>query len=544
VTRRKLPELVAWAAGIALLLALWHRFQYGVELTDETFSIAMPYRYVLGDKPFVDEVTIQQTAGILLFPFVWLYVKLTGGTTGIVLFVRGVHLLIKAVAAVAVYTAARRWLRSRASAIAVAFVPFAYVPHSIANVGYNVLGTTLLVAGTFLSAAGIAGGGAGSGDEPDRRLLFVAGVCHGLCAFAYPPMIVAPLLATPLVFALAPSRRLAALGAFVAGGAVSFLLISPALAFGGVAGLRHSLAWGAPQTADEARLTTILAQWKSGLPSFYPYALGAVALAAALRSRALVMLVAPGIALATIFAFRDETPVFRAAIHTISYLAPFALLVLPLARPSRRVVRGALLVALPSYAAGIAAGVFSTQNADAISLGFHAAAVLFVVLAALALERAGAERVTCQIPAYALMLALLIACYDFVYRDQPLARLTTKTTVGPYKGLYTTADRAALSEELLELTRRFDQPGGRILFLYENPGMYLFSKMPPNAECVWEVHQFGQASLLDYWMRHVTGRGVVVRVKGLPRGAIVDPVVAPPGRKVYETRHFEVFREP
>jgi hypothetical protein len=537
---KRLATLLAWAAGLACLLALAQRFRFGTDATDETFSIALPYRFVLGDRPFVDEISIQQTAGIVLYPFVWIFVKVTGGTTGLVLFVRAVHLLVfKGAAALSVHAAARRWLRHPSSAVAVSFVPFAYVPHSIPNVGYNVIGMSLLTAGTFLAAAGVA--------EPDARartrLFFLAGLAEGIMSFAYPPMVAAALLSAPLVLALAP-RRLASTLAFVAGGVAALGVIAPALAFGGVAGVRRSLNWGvhAGVTASSVHVKQLYEALRLTLPSFEVYALVALLAAGILRSRLLVAVVVSAVTLAFAYWFRDDSANAYGAIRTVTYTGLLGPAMILVARPDGAVARGVALVALPAFAAGAAAAYVSTQGVDAASLGLQASMVLFAVLAARALERAGADRTFAMLPAVALMAVLVTRAYDFVYRDAPLVALTETVPSGPFKGIRTTPDRAQLYAELLQITKAYDDPEGRLLVLYEWPGLYLFSRMRPSAHCVWQEYFGDQDGLLAYWRRYPKGKGIVVRVKGTPSGKI-DGLVAPESRKIKETRHLVVYRD-
>lgn len=538
--RDRVPSLIAWGLGLLCLLAIANRFRMGTDLTDETFSIALPYRFVLGDRPFVDEISIQQTAGIILFPFVWLYVKITGGTTGIVLFVRAVHLLLfKGAAAVSVHEAARRWLKHRSTAIAVSFVPFAFVPHSIPNVGYNVIGMSLLTAGTFLMAAGVA--------EPDDRVrmrcFFLGGCALGIMSFAYPPMVVAPLLATPLVLILA-QRRLSSSLALAAGGVTVLVAVLPSLAFGGIAGVRRSLAWGvhANATATSDKLREVAVRIWDGTPSFFVYAAAAVFVAWVIRSRLLVALVLPAVTLAIGFYYRDEAATSRCAIHTVMYAGILAPLALVLARPDRAVLGGSALVLVPSFAAAFAASMISTQQVDASSLAFQTPMVLFALLAARALERAGADRTYAMFPGFALIVVLVSRNYDYVYRDAPLAQLTDKVPSGPFKGIYTTRDRARMFAELQQITRTYDRPEGRILFMYESPGLYLFSKMPPAAHSVWQEFYGDQQGLLEYWRRYPKGQGIVVRIKGVPAG-VIDPELTIPGRREVETPHFIVYRD-
>jgi hypothetical protein len=96
--------------------------------------------------------------------------------------------------------------------------------------------------------------------------------------------------------------------------------------------------------------------------------------------------------------------------------------------------------------------------------------------------------------------------------------------------------------ELKDITRRFDQRGGRILFLWEAPGFYLFSRMKPSAHSVWEAPFGDLDGLLAYWQAYPKGRGIVVRQRGT-RPTKADPIVAPPERVVLETPHFIVYAD-
>jgi hypothetical protein len=539
--RSRIPIVVAWVAGLACIVALAHRFRFAADLTDESFSISMPYRFALGDKPFVDEVAIQQTSGLVLFPFVWLFVKLTGGSTGLVLYVRLVHLLVfKGAAAFSVHAAARRLLRERSSAIAVSFVPFAFVPHSIPNVGYNVIGMTLLTVGSFLTVAGMTE----VSQKRRLRLFFLAGLAQGIMAFAYPPMAVAPLLATPLVLLCAGKGRWSALLAFIAGGASSVILISPALIPGGIAGLKRSLGWGvhANATHNSDRAKALLDAFWKNVPSFYPYALVAIVVAWVLRSRSLVAIVIPAITLLLTFWFRDEWATHWGAIRTVSYTGALAPALLLLAKPDRVLLRAAILIVLPSLAAAGAAAFVSTQGVDAASLGLASSMSLFAILAARSLERVNADATYCMLPSFALMLVLVTRCYDYVYRDGQLAQLTQTVADGPFKWIRTTPDRAQAFAEMSQITKTYDHRNGRILFLWEASGYYLFSRMKPNAHSVWEETYGDLDGLLAYWESHVKGHGIIVRIKGSGQSRI-DAVVTPPERRIQETRHFIVYAD-
>jgi hypothetical protein len=541
--RQRLAVALAWAGGIACLIALLHRFRLGADVSDESFAIALPYRFALGDKPFVDELSIQQTTGVMLAPFVWVYVKIMGGPTGIVLYSRFLHFVVKGLAGLCVYATARRWLKHRAAAIAVGFLPIAFVPGCIPNVGYNVLGMALLTAGTFLCAAAAAA-------EPGARfrLFFLGGLCQGLTAFAYPPMAPAPIFATLLVFVCTPNRRFAALGAFVAGGAAAAALTLPSLGFGGIAGVKRSLGpWGGVDAvvapvAPAVKMKGVIDALMKEAPSVLPFAAIAVGIAWVLRSRSLTTILTVGALVAALLASHDVPRDSVANSHNVICVAFLAPILLLLARPSAKVVGGAVLVVGPSVVAGLCAGYSSSQGWIASAMGLHATMVLSALLAVRALEKARADALFCVLPPMAVMLALVVNCYDFVYRDGPLATLTETVKRGPFKGIRTTTERARAFAEYSGIIDRYGDPRGRTLVLYESPGYYLFSKSPPGAHGVWETPYGDMDGMLHYWQKFTNGHSIVIRIKGGGSG-VLDPILTPRDRLIEETPHFVVYRD-
>ena len=62
------------------------RLLRGVDFTDEGYYNAVAYRLVLGDKPFINQILVHQTAFLLFTPLVGMFHWVTGGTQGLVLF--------------------------------------------------------------------------------------------------------------------------------------------------------------------------------------------------------------------------------------------------------------------------------------------------------------------------------------------------------------------------------------------------------------------------------------------------------------------------
>ena len=107
--RSRLTRARGWLAlasvGVAAALT-YGRLYYGVDLTDESFYVAVPYRFALGARPLIDETNIvPQTPGLLLYPFLKLWDSLVG-LDGVMLYARHLHLLFFAGVALALFVVA------------------------------------------------------------------------------------------------------------------------------------------------------------------------------------------------------------------------------------------------------------------------------------------------------------------------------------------------------------------------------------------------------------------------------------------------------
>jgi hypothetical protein len=79
--------------AVVIIGATYVRMYFGADFTDQAYYVAVPYRFVLGARPFIDETTpSQQSAGLLGYPFIWAYHALFG-VSGIILFARHLHFL-------------------------------------------------------------------------------------------------------------------------------------------------------------------------------------------------------------------------------------------------------------------------------------------------------------------------------------------------------------------------------------------------------------------------------------------------------------------
>ena len=186
--------IAASVLATALGLTWWRLFR-GADLTHEAFAIVIPWRWALGDRPFVDEQNLVQTAGLLSYPFFKLYAVLGGNdVTGLVLYGRHLYLALSVLVAGVVFLVARRSLPWALAALVGA--PFVTVVlFETPQLTPNTLCALLLTAGAALGSVTVLGGG--------RGYALAGGVAFGLACVAYPTvLLLAPFVAVFLAFSV------------------------------------------------------------------------------------------------------------------------------------------------------------------------------------------------------------------------------------------------------------------------------------------------------------------------------------------------------
>ncbi len=81
-------DVVALLAGIALLVYLLLTARLGVGIADEAFYYSVPQRLLNGDRLFIEEWHLTQLSSLFSVLPYWLFTLCTGGTEGVILFMR------------------------------------------------------------------------------------------------------------------------------------------------------------------------------------------------------------------------------------------------------------------------------------------------------------------------------------------------------------------------------------------------------------------------------------------------------------------------
>lgn len=107
-TSRKRADNCIWISLLVLsVIAAGIKIFTGFDI-DEGYAVSMPYRLLQGDKLFLDMWEVHQTSVFVPAAFLALFDKITGDTTGAVLFLRIVATLIHAAVSTAVFVSMRK----------------------------------------------------------------------------------------------------------------------------------------------------------------------------------------------------------------------------------------------------------------------------------------------------------------------------------------------------------------------------------------------------------------------------------------------------
>lgn len=513
---RRLLGRTAAALAVATVVGVTYRRLYdGIDFTDESYYVVLPYRLVLGARPFVDETSVtQQTAALLAYPFVRTY-YLVAGTTGIVLFVRHLQLALSLLVAAAAAVSLRKALDgARAALVAAAAV--AFVPFDIHSLSYNTLATGLLTAACLLGFRGIR--------EPARRLAFAgAAACGALAVFAYPPLAGAVALAGATWIVLARGRRRRAADWAVVALALPAAGLAALVGSAGlhrvVAAYRNSSRYLGQGGGLDKLAAAVSHQWSTF--RFWYLVLPALALLALAwpRRRSAA---APLLLVLPLLVWPPKAGFYTASLE---YVAHYGLLALPLyVLVRRRPEATALLAAvwLPALLAGITTAYSSANGGVNFGVGFFPATIVTTVFLAWALEETGLPRAASAAPALCVLGILLFTGIP-VYRDGAADTLRARVRGGAYAGLLTSARKRAF----LTLLRRdlaASGPRCRILFFADFPAGYLLTRARPDTNGAWtatvapaDVASY-QGALLAYYRRHGFP-DIVVLMRRIPYAA-------------------------
>ena len=530
-TAQRIERAAAIVIALGVLAVTEWRLFYGLNVTDEPFYMAVPYRILRGARIFVDEEAVAQGfVGLLLVPFVALWHGLFG-LSGIILAGRHLELVFTLGVALAI-AAGLRTVLSGPRAMLVALVAVAFAPFDIHGPSYDVLGCGFLTAGCLLGLRALL-------RPKDGWAHVAAGLCLGLAVFAYQPLALA--VAASVCARLLLGSRRAILTLELPAMALPALALATPILLAGPHTFLHAVHARAAHNGSVLHRLRFVSEhawyWMPHRMALLAALAGLILLARRLPWTALPLVVALPF---LVLSFTRDFWTYRSSSE---YIANLAILAVPLyALVQRRAGATALLLSvwLPGAVGGLASGVSSASLGLKIAIGALPAAVASVAFLVLVLEEVLPPRLrTLAVAPVVVVLGWLVAFELPTFLDASIPHLDVTVKSGPFAGIRTTrANRdllVGLHGDLGEIGSRC-----RIVF-YDFPAGYLLTDAEPYGPSVWPAPK---EDVTPFYRDHPLPDVAVVVASRVPGHA--DPYLnllrRPPLRVAIHRKAYTVYR--
>lgn len=171
------------------------RLHFGITRGDEILNTLWAKKIALGQRPFFDVWELFQTGSIFSAPFVSLYIKITGGTTGLVLFNRFVYLFFNIILMYIIYKLFSK-ISGKENSIWCGAALMCYAPLSLYYIWYesvmvffSFLGTVFLLTGIYAFNTNDRPSSQNKTEWKNICLFVLTGLCYGCMSLAYPTFI-------------------------------------------------------------------------------------------------------------------------------------------------------------------------------------------------------------------------------------------------------------------------------------------------------------------------------------------------------------------
>jgi hypothetical protein len=514
-TGQRLFGAVAVAITALVVTLLGLRLRYGVDLLDESYYAAVSYRFALGMRPLLDDLSVHQFASFLVAPVVRAWLWLNGDLNGIILGLRVVYFAVALAAAAVAFVFLRKVTDWRialiSSACSLGLVPYLWFAPS-----YNTI--TMLSISLATSLVGIA---LLKGSPP--WMLVLSGMALGSTTIAYPSQGLTVAVALVLLGMLSRSWKASAYAASGVALVGLVLLVTVRAALPGVWDVLAYNRYSSPLAGylNVGPRIPILVRGFIGATYLAPatYLLLTMAGFRFLRRRVpTILLVAlPVVVLMAIHVDYGGLRTLNAA--TLLLLAVLVSGLGHVGSSERAALKFALAVGLSAGAVfAISSNTgFTAFGIGAAAVGAPAMAVLLINAREAFGRRLAPERAIGATIALGSVCALIILalCWSVAVRDGGYPWRLQQPATGPYAGLFTTPTVAAgivkRSEDFALVTSASDR-----IYVYDaEPALHLFSRARPVAPFMFLGSEGGSLPLSRYvisWLERAEHRPTVVVV--------------------------------
>ena len=514
-------RIASWVAvGVTALavVLLGLRLRYGIDLFDESYYAAVSYRFALGMRPILDDLSGHQFASFMTAPLVSWWLLLRGDLSGIILALRVVYFVAALSAEAVAFAFLRKLVDWRiallATACSLGFVPYLWFAPS-----YNTITMLALSVGTSLAGIALA-------QERQPWLLVLSGAALGVAAVAYPTQALTVVAAIVLVGVLTRSWKLSAL---VASGAALVAVVLLVALNDTLSGVSDLIAYNHFSTPWAGHLNfvsklPVLARGVVGATYLAPatYVLAVILGYRALGRRVPVPLTA-ALPIVVLFAIHVDYGALRTLnAATLMLLAVLVSGLGPIKTPQRTALLyvfgvGTFSAALFAYTSATGVTAFGV---GASAVGAAGLAVLLNNAREALAEKLGAERalMSAVVIGAASTLVVLTLVWSFAVREGGSPWRLAQPATGPFAGLVTTPEFAARIDQMSADLAEAGGDEDRIYVYSAEPAAHLFSPARPVAPYMFigaEGRSEVQSQFVIDWLAKGTHRPTVVVVKSV-----------------------------
>ncbi len=180
---------------ITTFAVLLYRITLHADLYDEIINLNVSYRIALGQIPFYECWESYQSGDILLSIFLWIYIKVFKTTSGIVLYSRGIYLLLFIILGYLIYRVFKNII-SRKKAFLLGYLCIFFQLYGLYYLWYDSVSVYFMTLGCLFLFDGYNQEKKYKG----RLLVYFAGVFHGIMSFAYPSFAILAICIGIIVF--------------------------------------------------------------------------------------------------------------------------------------------------------------------------------------------------------------------------------------------------------------------------------------------------------------------------------------------------------
>lgn len=545
---RWFPEIILFFIVIFFVI---YRLFFGVDFSDNAYPIAICAHYIAGGIPFIDEYALHQTAAFIIYPFVKLYYGLFG-FEGIILYTRFVGVLLVSICSISVAYFLRGIIPFYGTFFISLYILSARPQHDI-SFSYNfmvVFLSTISFFGFFRAV------------RDNSKILFcVAMFFLGLSFLSYPTCaLIIPYYfflgknifpSKPYVFTICSLLFIFLLvtGYFLfcysseINDYYSFIKICQKYLYG--ENYTSLLKEKVSTIIDIFKKTWVLLHLFFSVSAFFLFKIikkNEIFLPFSI----LFLLLMCGIHTYNYPNVQDYN-----FVSYIAWLAPVYFLFLPKENNKLKLFH---TIWIPALVLSFVYNFSTGGGGHNLSLGFYPASIVTLIYY---IQICSNKRKIWISPLYGLILYLIYSQYIVIYRDEPFSQLNSYVQEGPYKGLFTAAEKKKYIEEVKEqltiIEKKVDKPTS-VLFAYSFSGGYLMSSLVPSTPTIWLFPQIPIEFYNQYFSaHHRTFPEVVFLMKRIPYGpswhkpfskgntSINSFVEVNKYQKIYESENFEVY---